>query len=154
MLESLKYCLTNVARKRIYEMMAVPIVTYNCILNLNMTKTQVNKLHSLDTPAKTILKTNEITSLVNRINLHTVCLVRKCLDGKTCSSFVNYFTLHRHANTTRINDLLVKIPKFKLEFARCGFFFMGGVIYNSLPIEIRQAEAFTDFRNKTKTFYM
>ena len=59
----------------------MPIVTYNCILNLNMTQTQVSKLHSLDARAKTILKTNEITNLVNRINFRTVCLVRKCLDG-------------------------------------------------------------------------
>ena len=153
LLEALRYCLTNVARKNVYEMMVVPIVIYNYILNLYMRKTQVNKLHSLDARAKTNLKTNEMTNLVNRINFHTVCLVRKCLDGKTSPCFVNYFTTHKHAKKTRNNDLLVKIPRFKIEFVR-SVFSMGGDIYNSLPIEIRQAEAFTDFRNKAKTFYM
>ena len=108
----------------------------------------------LDARAKAILKTNKIASLVNRINFHTVCLVRKYLDGKTCPSFVNYFTTHKHAKSSRNIDLLVKIPRIKLEFDRSGFFFIGGDIYNSLPIEIRQAEAFTDFRNRAKTFYM
>ena len=77
LLESLKHYLTSDACKCVYESMIVPILTYNCIVNLNLTRSKVNKLTSLDNRAKMILG-QEVCPLLNRIHKHAVLVVAKC----------------------------------------------------------------------------
>ena len=112
--------------KTVNESMIVPILTYNCIVNLNLTRSKVNKLTSLelDNRAKLILG-QEVCPLLNRINKHAVLVVAKCLTGKVCFSFSKYFNLLDHSRSTRNNGMSLKILKVKLEFARSGFFFHG-----------------------------
>ena len=92
LLESLKHYLTSDACKCVYESMIVPILTYNCIVNLNLTRSKVNKLTSLDNRTKMILG-QEVCPLLNRIHKHAVLVVAKCLTGKVCFSFSKYFNL-------------------------------------------------------------
>ena len=53
---------------------------------------------------------------------------------------------------TRTKDLLLVIPKVKLELARSRFFFMGAKLYNLLPREIRLLESEADFMKQVKIF--
>ena len=53
---------------------------------------------------------------------------------------------------TRNKDLVLVIPKIKLELARSGFFFMGAKLYNLLPRKIRLLESEADFMKQVKLF--
>ena len=55
---------------------------------------------------------------------HTILLVRKCLDGKVCSKFNECFEFNHHNKSSR-NNVLLNVPRVKLEMANAGFFFMG-----------------------------
>ena len=59
--------------------------------------------------------------------------------------FKNYFEIRTPFAATRNNGYLLQIPKVKLQ-VRKGFFSMGVKNFNSLPIEIRQASSYLDFR--------
>ena len=48
----------------------------------------------------------------------------KCLDGKVCRKFNECFEFNHHNKSSR-NNVLLNIPRVKLEMANAGFFFMG-----------------------------
>lgn len=70
-----------------------------------------------------------------------------------CKAFNEYFKINIHGKMTRNNNVLVKLPKVKLEFARNSFFYFGAHLYNSLPLEIRKEASFLLFKNKLHKFY-
>ena len=75
-------------------------------------------------------------------------LVKKCLEKQTNSStFDNYFKMLSHEKSTRNNNTLIEIPRVKLEVAKQSFYFAGAKLFNSLPMEIRLAKQFTEFRS-------
>ena len=47
----------------------------------------------------------------------------------------------------------LKLPPVKLELAKQGFYFSGGVLYNSLPIEIRDADGYGKFKELIKAHF-
>ena len=80
---------------------------------------------------------------------HTVLLVQKCLDGNAWNTFNKYFEFNHPNKSTR--NVLLKVPRVKLEIAKAGFFFMGVKKYNSLPLEIRKSQL--DFRDKVNNYF-
>ena len=152
LLEVLKENLTDKARKCVYPSTVVPLLTYNCITNLNLNSTQLGRLCSLERCVSQILG-EPMTHIFNLIKKHAVPRVKKCLSVGVCPSFRNYFQKLEHKVSTRNNGKLLKIPKVKLEFARSGFFFMGARIFNFLPKEVRASVA-DDFPNKVKTHFL
>ena len=125
---------------------------YNCIANLNLIKTQLGRLYSLDRRVSQILG-EPMTPIFNLIKKCAVLRVEKCLSVGVCLSFRDYFQKLEYKVSTRNNGKLLKIPKVKLEFARSGFFFMGARIFNSLPMEVCASLA-DDFWNKMKTHFL
>ena len=81
---------------------------------------------------------------------HAVKTVKKCLDGKSCTNFNDYFTVNLHMKATRNQNYLLKVPKIKLEFTKYGFHFQGVKLFNSLPVEIRKSGL--EFDTKLKDF--
>ena len=59
--------------------------------------------------------------------------------------------INEHDVRTRYRNILLQIPKVKLEFAKNGFFFIGARLYNSLPKGIR--EIAHDFENKVNSYF-
>ena len=55
---------------------------------------------------------------------YTILLVRKCLDGKVFGKFNECFEFNHHNKSSR-NNVLLKVPRVKLEMANSGFVFMG-----------------------------
>ena len=106
LLEVLKENLTDKARRFVYESMVVPLLTYNCIANLNLNRTQLGKLCSLDRRASQILG-EPMTPIFNLIKKHAVLRVEKCLSVGVCSSFRNYFQKLEHKVSTRNNGKLL-----------------------------------------------
>ena len=51
------------------------------------------------------------------------------------------------------NGCIVRLPKVKLEVARKGFYHMGAVTYNSLPIVIRNSSSLDEFKRKLAEHY-
>jgi hypothetical protein len=153
LLSSLKPNLTQKSLENIYQGKLLPTLLYNCIIDLNYSNTQLKLFQSIDRRVEAILGKKQ-TSSINEINRHAVLFVKKCMLGNTCENFKNYFTIKTHERVTRNNSLTLTIPKVKLKLAKSGFFSMGVKIFNSLPIEIRRTDSFTDFKNKVKKFYL
>ena len=149
LLSHIKYFLTKRATQQVYFSVIQPGIKYNCITNLNLTRTQKEKLKSLDTRVSKLIDEKKVNTF-DSLNKHAVMIVRKCVDGDICENFLNYFELNNHQKVTQNNNYLLKVPKIKLEFAKHSFYFMGVQLYNSLPIEIRQTK--TDFKKQLKCF--
>ena len=58
-----------------------------------------------------------------------------------------------HKYETRNNSKSIKLPHVKLELAKQGFYFSGGVLYNSLPIEIRDIDGYEKFQELAKAHF-
>ena len=134
----------------VYTSAIIPSLMYNCIVQLNLTQTHLKKLKSIEARASSILK-SKTCDLKHEIDKHAILLVRKCLNGNVCTNFQNYFMINEHDVRTRNRNILLHIPKVKLEFAKNGFFFMGARLYNSLPKDIR--ESADDFENKVNSYF-
>ena len=67
-------------------------------------------------------------------------IVRKCLNGELCAKFNEYFAINNHQKNTRNRNVLLKLPKVKLEFGKKSFIFQGAKIYNELPLDIRGSD--------------
>ena len=59
--------------------------------------------------------------LKHEIDKHAVLLVRKGLNGNVCTNFQDYFMINEHNLRTKNRNILLKIPRIKLEFAKDGF---------------------------------
>ena len=44
------------------------------------------------------------------------------------------------------NGKAAKLPKVKLDFARCSFYFLGGSLFNSLPLSLRKKKKKKNFK--------
>ena len=78
--------------------------------------------------------------------------MRKCLNGKVCSIFKDYFKINEHHLETRNSNIFLQLPKVKLEIAKNGFFFIGAKLYNLLPTDIKEIAG--DFENRLNSFFI
>ena len=104
----MKENLIDKAHKCLYQSMVVPLLTYNCVANLNLNKTQLGRLCSLDRRVSQILG-EPMTPIFNLIKIHAVLRVEKCLSVGVCSSFRNYFQKLEHKVSTRNNEKLLTV---------------------------------------------
>ena len=58
---------------------------------------------------------------------------------------------NEHNVRTRNRNILLQIPKVKLDFTKNGFFYMVARLYNSLPKDI--GESAYDFENKVNSYF-
>ncbi len=139
------YMNTHTATK-IYTMMILPILTYAG--GPIHTKTQTDRLASLHRRAKAITGNNHFNCITNEIQRQNCLLVKKCLEKQTNSSiFDNYFKMFSYEKSTRNNNTSIEIPRVKLEVAKQSFYFAEAKMFNSLPMKIRLAKDFTEFRS-------
>ena len=69
--------------------------------------------------------------------------------------FKDYFQrLHHNALNTRNNGKTAKLPKVKLDFACCSFYFLGASIFNSLPLSLRNINSRVLFRRALDDYYL
>ena len=138
------------AANAVYTNAIIPALLYTYIVQLNLTQTQLKKLKSIEARASSILK-SKTCDLKHEIDKRAILLVRKCLNGNVCTNFQGCFMINEHNVRTRNRNILLQIPKVKLEIAKNGFFFMGARLYNSLPKDIR--ESADDFENKVNSYF-
>ena len=134
------------ARRMVYQMMILPLLTYSSYVNLELTTTNVNLLKSIASRAERIIDDGKrVNNIQNEINKQSCKYVRKCLDGATCSNYDNYFQLTSHAMNTRNNNASIKLPKVKLACAKKAFYFTGAKLYNDFSTVIRKEENFNSY---------
>lgn len=152
LLNCLRSKLTREAALQIYRGIIMPALLYNSSMLLKLNNTQMGKLSSLDNRASKVTLST-VPKLRNEIEKHCCLLVKKCLVGKTCESFQNYFAMKNHGRNTRNNGYMVTQPIVKLECTKAGFFFYGPKLYNSLPLDIRKHESFSQFHTLCKKHF-
>ena len=131
-------------------------ILYGSSTYLNLNRTNIEKVQSIDRRANKIVNKraidrHPIEPTTNIIKRQACCLVKKCLLGETNVLMSNYFDMNNHNQGTRNQNALIRLPKVRLEVAKSGFFFMGGKLYNTLPIELRTLENSETFKNKIKS---
>ena len=151
-LPSLHMYFDSSTKVKIFKAMILPCIAYKCTVTLNLTQTQRQKL-SIDRLAEKIIGKKQ-TLIENEIKKHSVMLVCKCVQKKTCESFKDYFKIQSHDRVTRSNNYLLQIPRTKLKYAKNGFFSMGVTLYNELPTKARKIENFSAFRKDVFNLYM
>ena len=152
-LYSLRMYFDSSTKANIFKVMVLPCITYNCTVNVNLAKTQRQNLQTIDGLAEKRIGKKQ-TSIENEIKKHSVMLVCKCVQKKTCESLKDYFKIQSHDRVTRSNNYLLQIPRTKLKYAKNGFFSMGVTLYNELPTKARKIENFSAFRKDVFNLYM
>jgi len=77
LLKRLRPLLTQEAAIAVYKSVIISALKYSCIIQLNLSRTQKEKLKSLERRASNILDTDDIPSIQNDFCKHAVKLVRK-----------------------------------------------------------------------------
>ena len=139
-LEQMRCYLTSKAARLVYITMIIPLLTSSCASKSPYNNTQKLKYSSLKNS-----KNYEIKPSFNRKLGERVLLVKKCLCKESNEEFNNYFKLIGHKYKIRNDSKSIKLPPVKLELAKQGFCFSGGVLYNSLPMEIRDTDVYGKF---------
>ena len=86
LLRKLKTLMTIKAANAVYTMAIIPTLIYNCVVRLNLTRTQLKKLKSIEARASSMLKL-KTCDLKHEIDKHAILLVRKCLNGSVFTTF-------------------------------------------------------------------
>ena len=131
LLNNISHLISTKAATLTCNAMILPVTKFNCKIHMKLTMGQEKKLSSLDDRVRLVTKsnTNNIKSIMEK---HTVLLLQKCLDQNACNTFNKYFEFNHHNKSTRNNDVLLKVPRVKLEMAKVGFFLTGVKYYSSL----------------------
>ena len=147
-LSKLRSQLTPTAAASVYNCIILPIITYCSLVSLHVTKTEFCRLKSIVNDAKKIIGAPSSDNIISieSFKKHNACkFVRKCLENSICENFENYFTLQHHEKPTRNNNVYLKLPVVRTEFARKSAYFMAAKIYNDLPIDVRRCKSFDSF---------
>ena len=144
------------AAKSVYQSMVVPIFSSDCIVNLNISRSKIKKLSSIQRRASLVVNIHgdkfKPDHLYDVSRRQACLLVKKCLDGLTCQIFHNYFKFNTHDFKTRNQGKLLILSDVRLGTPRSAFFFMGARVFNSLPLEIRRLDEFSAFWERVSSF--
>ena len=86
---------------------------------------------------------------------HAIKTMKKCIKGNICENFTDYFEIHIYYKSTRNRNLLLIVPKVRLEFEKVRrleqiFCFEGVKLSNFLHIKIWRIKA---YKEKTKLLF-
>ena len=133
--------LSVLAAESVYNMIIVPLFSYCSLLKPNFTQTQQNKISSFERRAKEIVGEHQLKkkqiSLVDSRKQRICLFVHKVITGEINEPFENYFEILNKSVNTRNKNILLRIPKLKLEYGRRSTKYLGAKIFNDLPINIR-----------------
>ena len=141
----------------IYRSFIVPLPMYCAITNLNLTKTQLSRLENINRRAEMIIRGQSTAFIINTkiydlMKIHCCSIVERTLFNQNdFECFKDYFTLMN--NCTRNQEVLLRLPKFKLETGKNTFKFMGAKIFNELPLELRRNIGKNGFKSKLKIYF-
>ena len=74
------------------------------------------------------------------------------MNDNVCEIFNDYFAINYHAKNTSKRNKLLNLLRVKLKFAKQSFKYMGVILYNDLPLNIRAFENDQNFRKLFKDY--
>lgn len=115
---------------------------------MHTNNTHKQKIESLEKRAQKIIfngkrDCKEIGSIDNLLRKKLCEQVFKCIHGDTCVNLKNYFEIM--SNNTRNENILLRVPRIKLESTKKSFYFTGTKFFNDLPASTRGAESISKF---------
>ena len=150
LLSKIRTFLTTDATIKVCQAMIIPLMTYSCIINMNLTVTQKRRLLSIDRRIQQIVgEANNLPSIETIMKRDTCLFVKKCLNNELCSNFENYFDVIGHNKNTR-QGLYLRLPAIRLESTKNSFFFAGAKLFNNLPNDIRNTRETSTFKGNLK----
>ena len=69
------------------------------------------------------------------------CIIKRRVINIVCKALMNNVCENVNDNTRNRNKLL-KLPRVKLKFAKRSFQYMGAILYNDLPVNVRACESY------------
>ena len=129
LLNQLRSKMTASAAASIYNMVIMPLFSYCSLLKPTLTQTQVNKILSFERGAKEIIGYKQHQKKqVNLVNIRKqrICpFVHKVGMGKVGDPFENYFEFLNTTVNTRNTNILLLLPKLRLEYGRRSTKYLG-----------------------------
>lgn len=126
------------AAEKIFNLMIAPLLTYRSFVKTNLNQTQLSSLQYIEDRATRIIYGKNKPEGVRSVNYQrkskACIMVHKCIQNKTCSPLKNYFEINHHRMRTRNQNVLIKLPKIKLELGRQTFLYSGAKTFNDLPL--------------------
>ena len=120
-----KYLNNDEATKK-FNMIILPILTYSSPVNSTYTKTESERLTSLNNRAKRLTKNGNIKSVLHEVNKQNCIFLKKCLLKRRNSSTVgNYFQVPKHGQRKRNSRIMLKLPPVNSEIYKQSFYFNG-----------------------------
>ena len=99
------------------------------------------------TRSQTMFKTLNWLPFPRRVEYHKAIMVYKCLHDQAPSYLCEKFsTAVNRFNTRSRSQMLLLVPKPRLEIYRRSFAYSGSLLWNSLPAEVRQAPNLGTFK--------
>ena len=140
--------------------MTIPVLTYCSILSSFHNKSRADYLKSIDSRATRMVCRHIVQGLsvslpsIASIKRKRACLfLHKCIDGKLCENFEEYFSLLSHNNHTRNSKISLNLSSVRIEFLTRSVCFSDAKLYNELLLQIRQSDSFEKFRNAINKFF-
>ena len=127
LLERMRCYFTSKATGLVYITIIIPLLTSSCTFKSPYNNTQKLKCKPLDRRARKIIKL-DVPSIENLANCKRVLLVKSCSCKESNEEFNNYSKLIEYKYETKNNSKSIKLPPVKLELAKKGFYFTGGVL--------------------------
>ena len=160
LLLKIRKSMTMRAAATVYNGMILPITMYCSLVNPWSTMTRQQQLETFECKARRIIFQNKdpskLTVKIPRIRdlqKKELCsLTFRCIKNDVGENFDRYFEIIDGKYGTRNNKMSIRLPKVRLESAKNGFYFLGGKIYNELPLDIRKAETLNDFNVRLQAF--
>ena len=160
LLNKLRFQLDTKATVTIYKSLMIPVLTYCSVLSIVDNKSKADCLRSIDSRATRIVNRHPdqahavtLSSIVSIKKKHACLFLHKCIDGKLCENFAEYFSLLSHEKRTRNNSISLNLPSVRTQFSKRSVYFSVAKLYNDLPVQIRQLDSFEKFRNSINTFF-
>ena len=96
LLNKLRFKLDKKEVTTVYKSLIIPVLTYCSVLSIFNNKSRADRLRSIDSRAIRIK--------------HACMFVRKCVDGKLCENFAEYFSLWSYEKRTTSNSISLNLP--------------------------------------------
>ena len=150
LLAKIRPFLSVTASLDIYRSMVIPVLTYCSLVCTCATNTQKKRLERFEKRAARIIfgtseqpMTGRMPSVETIQKTKSCILTLRCLKKDVCQNFLNYFTVIDSKVATRNQGCSINLPRVRLETAKKGFYFYGGILYN----ETRRKNIFDQSEN-------
>ena len=160
LLNKLRFQLDTKAAVTIYKSLIIPVLTYCSVLSMFDNKSSTDRLKSINSRDTRIAKKHAdqahavtLPSIASIKKKHACMFVRKCIDGKLCENFAEYFSLQSHEKRTRNNSIILNLSSVRTEFSKKSVYFSHAKLYNELTVQILRLDSFEKFRKSVDIFF-